>query len=351
MIRKFSHIQFDISNYIIIAIVIFVISLILYKILIPFLYKLKFGQVVRDDGPETHLKKAGTPTMGGIVFSIVSTIISIIFIIGLFSNSLYSLHYNSIYMCFCMLFFALIGLIDDLRKVVYKDTKGLKSKYKMILQIIVAIIFIYSVYYNYLNINRLEKSINLFLMNKQLLFNGVNELLFIFIITFIIIGTDNGVNFTDGLDGLCSVVTIIVGIFYFILCVNNNEFELAIVNIAVIVSLLAFLIYNHYPAKLFMGDTGSLFLGAYVSMMAILLDIVVLLPIFGFIYMIEVISVIMQVSYFKITHGKRIFKMAPIHHHFEKSGMNENQIVIMFSIITIIGCIISYLIINGGIYG
>ena len=351
MIRKFSHIQFNNNYFIIIGLIVLVISVILYKILLPILYKLKFGQVVREDGPQSHLKKTGTPTMGGIVFSLVSTIVSIASIICIFSNSLYSLHYNSIYMCICCFVFSLIGFIDDWIKVVYKDTKGLKSQYKLVLQIIVSLLFIYCVYYNYININKMEKSINVFILNNSVDFYGIKEIIFVLIIVFIIIGTDNGVNFTDGLDGLCSAVTIIVAIFYFIISINNSEFELAIVNITIILSLISFLIYNHYPAKLFMGDTGSLFLGSYVAMMAILLDIALLLPLFGFIYMIEVLSVIIQVSYFKISHGKRIFKMAPLHHHFEKCGMNENQIVIMFSLITILGCILSYIIIIGGFYG
>ena len=159
-------------------------------------------------------------------------------------------------------------------------------------------------------------------------------------------GTNNGVNFTDGIDGLCTMVTIVVAIFYISISKDQKTNELLYINLLILAILLAFIIFNHYPAKIFMGDTGSLFLGAYVAFMAIALDVQYYLPIFGFIYMIEVLSVIIQVTYFKLSGGKRIFKMAPIHHHFEKCGFSENQIVAMFTGVTIVACIIAYYIIR-----
>ena len=172
-----------------------------------------------------------------------------------------------------------------------------------------------------------------------------NIAVFAFLI-FIIVGTNNGVNFTDGIDGLCALVTIVVSIFYISLSVGRETNELLYINLLILAILLAFLIFNHHPAKIFMGDTGSLFLGAYVAFMAIALGVEYYLPIFGIIYMVEVLSVILQVSYFKLTHGKRLFKMAPIHHHFEKCGFSENQIVALFTFVTVIACVIAYFLIR-----
>ena len=215
-------------------------------------------------------------------------------------------------------------MIDDYLKVTKRNTKGLPSLFKLILQILFAG-FGLIICFNYNTMSNLFE--------------------FIFLI-FIIVGTNNGVNFTDGLDGLCSLVTIIVSLLFISVSFDTKNMEMLYVNLLVLAMLLAFLIFNRYPAKLFMGDTGSLFLGAYVAFMAIALKMEYYLPIFGFIYMIEVLSVIIQVSYFKITKGKRIFKMAPIHHHFEKCGMTENQVVFMFSMVTLVGCIITYIILR-----
>ena len=349
--RRFSHYNIDISNYMIVFLVCFLVCFVLYKIFIPILYRFKIGQTIRENGPETHLKKQGTATMGGIIFSLVIIVVSSIFILMLFSKSLYTFHYNSLYALFAMFLFAVIGFIDDYLKIKVKNTKGLMPRFKFLLQLCSGLLFVYCIFFNSLNINILPTRIICQYSNTIINFNGLNIVLFVFILLFIILGTNNGVNFTDGLDGLCSSVTIIIAILYFLLSIKMNEYELAIINISVIASLCCFLIFNHYPAKIFMGDTGSLFLGAYVALMAILLDIEMLIPVFGFIYLIEIVSVIMQVSYFKITHGKRIFLMTPIHHHFEKMGMKEYQIVLMFDLITVVLSIFSYFIINGGING
>lgn len=299
---------------------IFIVSVILFYECTIVLHNLQFGQVIRDDGPETHLKKAGTPTMAGIVFIIVFLIVEVfLLILKDYINGTKALK-----IVIFIVIFGFIGMIDDYLKVTKKNTKGLPSLFKLILQILFAG-FGLIICFNYNTMSNLFE--------------------FIFLI-FIIVGTNNGVNFTDGLDGLCSLVTIIVSLLFITVSFDTKNMEMLYVNLLVLALLLAFLIFNRYPAKLFMGDTGSLFLGAYVAFMAIALKMEYYLPIFGFIYMIEVLSVIIQVSYFKITKGKRIFKMAPIHHHFEKCGMSENQVVLMFSLVTLVACIITYIILR-----
>ncbi len=299
---------------------IFVSSVILFYAAYIELGAMQFRQVVRDDGPETHLQKSGTPTMAGLVFIIVFLVVEIfLLILKDYINGTLALKINIF-----IIIFGFIGLIDDYLKVTKKNTKGLPGIFKLVLQILFAG-FGLIICFNYNTMS--------------------NIFVFVFLI-FIIVGTNNGVNFTDGIDGLCALVTIVVSIFYIALSKNQKTNELLYINLLILAILLAFLIFNHYPAKIFMGDTGSLFLGAYVAFMAIALDAMYYLPIFGIIYMSEVISVILQVSYFKITKGKRLFKMAPVHHHFEKCGFSENQIVIMFTIVTIVGCIISYYLIR-----
>lgn len=290
---------------------------------------LQFGQIVRKEGPETHLKKQGTPTMGGIAFMFIYLeFLLIIFAIVVVLDmtvwgclTLKTFDTPIVKIPIICIFFGLIGFLDDYLKIIKKNPIGLNGYLKFILQIVFAIFGLYFC----------KES-----MTQSLLLTAF--------LVFIIVGTNNGVNFTDGLDGLCTLVTIVVSIFYIVICFIEKQEELLIINLVTLVMLLVFLKYNHYPAKLFMGDTGSLFLGAYVAFMAIALKLQYFLPLFGFIYMIEVISVILQVLYFKITHGKRLFRMAPIHHHFEKLGMSETEVVIMFSVVTIIGSILTFVI-------
>ena len=301
------------------------------KLLIPVLTKLKFGQVVRDDGPETHLKKQGTPTMGGIVFIINFIIFMIIKFITYKSNYGGDFLYR---FGLIIISFGLIGLYDDLTKILKKDSHGIKAKVKFVLQILFALIGIY-LYMTY-DI----KFSHMFNYNY----------LYIPVLVFIIVGTNNAVNFTDGLDGLLTSVTIVITIFYIILSFATGLAEVKASNVVLDINLMflgmeiGFLLLNKYPAKIFMGDTGSLFFGAYVVFMAMYFHIELLLPIYGFVYFMEALSVIIQVGYFKYSHGKRIFKMAPIHHHFEKCGMSEKQVVRMFTIITIICVIITIII-------
>ena len=293
---------------------VFVVSVILFYAAWIELGLLQFRQVVRSDGPETHLKKVGTPTMAGVVFIVVFLILKD------YVNGTLALKINIF-----IIIFGFIGLIDDYLKISKKNTKGLPGLFKLILQILFAGFGLIICF----NFNTMS-----------------NIFTFIFLI-FIIVGTNNGVNFTDGLDGLCAMVTIVVSLLYIAISYENENTELLYINLLILAILLAFLIFNHYPAKLFMGDTGSLFLGAYVAFMAIALKMQYYLPIFGIIYLVEVLSVIIQVLYFKATHGKRFFKMAPIHHHFEKCGFSENKIVALFTVVTIIGCVITYIILRG----
>lgn len=299
---------------------VFIVSVILFYAAWIELGILQFRQVVRDDGPETHLKKSGTPTMAGVVFIIIFLVVELfLLILKDYVNGTQALKINIF-----IIIFGFIGLIDDYLKISKKNTKGLPGIFKLILQILFAG-FGLIICFNYNTMS--------------------NIFTFLFLI-FIIVGTNNGVNFTDGLDGLCTMVTIVVSLLFCVVSIGRGDNELLYINLLILAILLAFIIFNHYPAKIFMGDTGSLFLGAYVAFMAIALDMQYYLPIFGFVYMCEVLSVIIQVLYFKATGGKRFFKMAPIHHHFEKCGFSENQVVLMFTAVTIVGCLITYYLVR-----
>lgn len=318
-------------NETILAIIIaFAISAILCPIVIPFLHRLKFGQQVREDGPQAHLKKQGTPTMGGLMI-LTSIVITSLFYIREYPKIIPVL--------FVTVGFGIIGFLDDYIKIVMKRSEGLNPVQKLIGQFVITGIFVYY----------LMKSGE---VGTEVLipftggFDGGFFLdlgtLFIPFVFFVILGTDNGVNFTDGLDGLCTSVTILVATFMTIVALGENS-GISPITGAVVGSLLGFLLFNVYPAKVFMGDTGSLALGGFVASSAFMMQMPFFIPIVGMIYLVEVLSVIMQVGYFKMTGGKRIFKMAPIHHHFELCGWSETRVVAVFSIVTAILCLIAYL--------
>ena len=328
-----------ITQNILFFIIIFIVSILLYLVFIPTFANFKLGQVVRDNGPLTHLKKKGTATMGGIVM-LIGFIISYFYI---YRNNFY----ENIDFLIVLICFSIVGFIDDYLKIVKKNPKGLSMKCKLFFQIIISICFLYSTYYIKSKILYLPFIGSFNYQNNDF---TINLLLMILMIIFMV-GVNNGVNFTDGLDGLCATVTLIISVFFLLVSffyVNNQN--LFLMNISFCLLLVAFLIFNKYPAKIFMGDTGSLFLGGFVAVMAIELNCPIYILVFGFIYFCEVLSVIIQVSYFKITKGKRFFKMAPIHHHFEKCGFSENKIVLIFSLITMFLCIISFYTL-GGFYG
>ncbi len=308
----------------------FVISAVLLPILIPLLKRLKLGQQVREEGPEAHLKKQGTPTMGGIAFIIAVIITSLIF----------ARAYPKILpVLFVTVGFGIIGFIDDFIKIAMKHSEGLNPIQKLIGQFIITAVFTW-----YL-MSRTDASTSILIPFTGGIANGIMidlGILYIPFVFIVVLGTDNGVNFTDGLDGLCSSVTIVVAAFLAVVSIRDNGGTGPIAG-AVIGGLMGFLIFNAYPAKVFMGDTGSLALGGFVASCALMMDIPLFIPIFGLIYLVEILSVVIQVTYFKISGGKRIFKMTPIHHHFELCGWSETRIVAVFTVITVILCLVAYL--------
>lgn len=302
----------------------FVISVVLCPVIIPFLQKLKFGQYIREEGPKRHLKKTGTPTMGGLIILAAIVVTSMAFIKD---------NKEITPVLFMTLGYGLIGFLDDYIKVVMKRNLGLKSWQKMMLQVILAGVFSYYLTH-YTDIG--TSVIVPFTGGMTL---ELNELYMPFVF-IVIIGTVNGTNFTDGLDGLASGVTVIIAVFFTVMSISLNS-GMEVVSCAVVGSLMGFLLFNVYPAKVFMGDTGSLALGGFVASTAIMLKMPLFILIAGFVYFAEVLSVIIQVVYFKISGGKRIFKMAPIHHHFELCGWSETRIVAVFSVLTTILCLIA----------
>ena len=307
------------------VIIAFVISAALAPVMIPFLRKLKVGQTERKE-LESHQKKMGTPTMGGIIILAAVIVTSLIYIKD---------YPKIVPILFLTVGFGIIGFLDDYLKVVLRRSDGLLAWQKMILQIVVTAVF--AVYMIKVSGVSLEMLIP-FSGGKYLDLGWVAvPLLF-----FAVIGTVNGVNFTDGLDGLASSVTVMVATFFSVVAVGTQS-GIEPITCAVVGALLGFLLFNVYPASIFMGDTGSLALGGFVAGTAYMLQMPLFILIVGFIYLIEVLSVIIQVTYFKKTGGKRIFRMAPIHHHFELGGWSETKVVAVFSITTAILCMIALL--------
>ena len=300
----------------------FAISAVSGPVVIPFLRRLKVGQTEREE-LKSHLKKTGTPTMGGLMILAGVLVTSLFFVRD---------YPKIIPILFLTVGFGVIGFLDDYLKVVLRRSDGLLAWQKMLLQIVVTGIFaFYMIRYTDVSLTMLIP----FSHGKYLDLGWVAvPLLF-----FVVIGTVNGVNFTDGLDGLASSVTVLVATFFGVVAVGTKS-GIEPITCAVVGALLGFLLFNVYPAKVFMGDTGSLALGGFVAAAAYMLQMPLFIPVVGFIYMIEVISVIMQVTYFKVTHGKRIFRMAPIHHHFELGGWSETRVVAVFSIITALLCLV-----------
>lgn len=306
----------------------FVISVILCPVMIPFLKRLKFGQYVRDDGPESHLKKSGTPTMGGIII-LLSIILTSLFYIGKYSDMIPVL--------FATVGFGVIGFLDDYIKIVMKRSMGLRAWQKLVGQILVTSIFgYYLVNYTDVGTKMLIPFTGGLLEGKYL----ETSYLFVPMLFIVMLGTVNGANFTDGLDGLATSVTLLIATFFSVVAIGTQS-GISPITCAVAGSLLGFLVFNIYPARVFMGDTGSLALGGFVAASAYMLRMPLFILIVGIIYLVEVISVILQVGYFKISGGKRIFKMAPIHHHFELCGWPETRVVAIFSVITAVLCLIA----------
>lgn len=302
----------------------FIISIILGPIIIPMLTKLKFGQNIRKEGPKSHLKKAGTPTIGGLIFIISTLIVMLIMRFNPTDEAMIALY--------SLLAFGFIGFLDDILKILKKENEGLKAWQKMVLLIIFSTAI---AVYGYVN------------LGTGLRFPFINTILplGILYIPFVIVyyaGATNAVNLTDGLDGLASTVSILVLTFFAVVSFTMGHESLAIFSIILAGGLLGFLKFNAYPAKVFMGDTGSLAIGGAIATIALILELPLVLFIVGGIYVFETISVILQVSSYKL-RGKRLFKMAPIHHHFEQVGWSETKIVTVFSVITVVLCFIGFM--------
>ncbi|MDO4617947.1 MAG: phospho-N-acetylmuramoyl-pentapeptide-transferase [Clostridia bacterium] len=306
----------------------FLITVIITPVLIPYLKKLKFGQQILEDGPTWHEKKSGTPTMGGIAFIIAAFVAAFAFSVAT-QNSEIRL------MLFISIGFGVIGFLDDYIKVVKKRNQGLTAKQKFLLQAVLTVVYVL--------ILRGMGDVNND-MKIPFIDTIVSVPLWIYIplILFVVLGTVNAVNLTDGLDGLASSVTIVVSLFFAFAGAVMNEISGAIFASVIMGGVIAFLIFNKQPAKVFMGDTGSLFLGGALSVLAVNMQIPLVLIIVGFVYLAETLSVILQVASFKLT-GKRIFKMSPIHHHFEMCGWSERKIVLVFTGVSIILAIIGVL--------
>ena len=302
----------------------FAISAAAGPMVIPVLRRLKVGQTVRDDGPQTHLKKNGTPTMGGLIF-LLSVVVTSLFYVKDYPKIIPIL--------FVTVGFGIVGFLDDYIKVVLRRSEGLTPGQKMAGQLVITGIFAWYM------AERSEVGLQMLIPfgGGRCLDLGMLSIPLLFIA---VIGTVNGTNFTDGLDGLASSVTVMVAVFFTVVAVGTGS-GIHPVTCAVTGGLLGFLLFNVYPASVFMGDTGSLALGGFVASTAYMLRLPLLIVIVGLIYLVEVLSVMIQVSYFKATHGKRFFKMAPIHHHFEKCGWSETRIVAVFSIVTALCCLVA----------
>lgn len=309
----------------------FAISIILGLIIIPILKKLKVGQIERDDGPKSHLKKQGTPTMGGVIIALTIFIVCM----GLYvkySVSESNVAKNILPLLFVTIGFGLVGFVDDFKKLVLKNTKGLKPIYKMLGLLIIAVA------YTLFLTNVLKIGTATYIPFLKIYINMPIWLYIPFAI-FVLLGTTNAVNLTDGIDGLATTVTTIILAFFTTVGIILGVKEIVLVGATLVGACLGFLLFNLHPAKVFMGDTGSLLLGGAIAGIALYLKMPIILVIVALVPVIETISVMLQVTYYKKT-GKRIFKMAPIHHHFELSGWSENKVVSVFSIITLILCVI-----------
>lgn len=302
--------------------------------LLPVLRALKAGQSIREVGPIWHNYKAGTPMMGGLMF-IFSAVICLLI------NAFTMQDYTVFYVLALALCFGSVGFLDDFFKLKYKRNLGLTSLQKAMLQMAVSALYLYLLY------KQGVMSCNLYIPFVNVVVENIHPLVYIFFAMFVMVGCVNAVNLTDGVDGLSSSVTIPVMVFFTVAAAAKQRFDLALLPASLVGGLIAYLFYNWHPAKVFMGDTGSLFLGGVVCALAFALDMPLILILVGLVYIIETLSVILQVFYFKVTHGKRIFKMAPIHHHFEMCGWNEEKICFVFTGVSVVMCILAWFGISG----
>ena len=304
-------------------------------LLLPILRALKAGQSIREVGPTWHNQKAGTPMMGGLMFIFTAVLCLLCSIPAMKDLSVF-------YTLALALCFGLVGFLDDFFKVKFKRNLGLTSLQKALLQMAVSAIYLYILYRSGI-------------MTSQLYIPFVDvtvyihPIAYIFFAMFVMVGCVNAVNLTDGVDGLCGSVTVPVMVFFAAVAVAMGRLDMALLPASMIGGLVGYLFYNWHPAKVFMGDTGSLFLGGLVCGLAFALDMPLVLVLVGLVYIVETLSVILQVGYFKITHGKRLFRMSPIHHHFEMCGWKEIKICFVFSAVTVVMCLLAWFGVQGRI--
>lgn len=310
----------------------FVIAVICGLITIPILKKLKVGQIERDDGPASHLKKQGTPTMGGIIMiiAIIIAVTGTYIFLHLSGNE--EIAKKLLPMLLITIGYGLIGFIDDFKKLVLKNTEGLKPSYKMLGLLIIAVVYVLFLIYGF------KIGTETYILIWKMYVN-IPEFLYIPFAVIVILATTNAINLTDGIDGLSSSVSAIIITCLTVIGISSQVYEVSIFGSIVIGATLGFLMFNLHPAKVFMGDTGSLMLGGVISGLALYLKMPLLLLLIAIIPVLETLSVIIQVAYFKKT-GNRVFKMTPIHHHFELSGWKENKVVVVFSLVTLIACFV-----------
>ena len=318
-------------RYLISFLVAFAASALIGRFLIPWLHALKAGQSIKEIGPVWHMAKQGTPTMGGIMF--IAGIFIAILVTGWqdFSQG----RFGALFVFLFALAFGVIGFLDDFMKVKYHKNEGLTAPQKFLLQLAAAIVF--TVLLRYTGYLTPDLYIPFFNVSFQLPWA-----VYMVFAAFVIVATVNAVNLTDGVDGLATGVTLPVALFYLVVSLMWKVTDLSIFAAALVGGLCAFLIYNFHPAKVFMGDTGSLFLGGTVCGLAFALDIPLIIVLVGIIYLLETLSDIIQVTYFKLTHGKRIFRMAPLHHHFEMGGWSEEKLFTVFTLVTVVCCVLAY---------
>ena len=302
-------------------------------LLLPVLRALKAGQSIREVGPTWHNYKAGTPMMGGLMFIFAA-------IICLLCNLPFMQEYTVFYVLILSLCFGAVGFIDDYCKLKKKQNMGLNSLQKAMLQMAVSALYLYALYRS----GAMNCQLYIPFLNVSF---EIHPIAYIFFAMFVMVGCTNAVNLTDGVDGLSSSVTLPVMVFFAAAAFSMGRLDLALLPASLVGGLIANLFYNWHPAKVFMGDTGSLFLGGVVCAMAFALDMPLILILVGFVYICETLSVILQVGYFKLTHGKRLFKMSPIHHHFEMCGWKEVKIVLVFTAVSAVMCVIAWFGISG----
>lgn len=315
----------------------FAVAVVLALIIIPILKKVKVGQIEREDGPQSHLKKQGTPTMGGIIFMlsiVICTTFSYIYFKG---KGNIETAQKLVPMLCLTIGFGIVGFVDDFKKLVLHNTKGLKPSYKMLGLLMISVLYVLFI----LRFTGHGTEIFIPIIKTEV---TLPSFLYIPFAILVILATTNAVNLTDGVDGLSSSVCAIIITCLTVIAMLRGVGEVAIIGSIAVGSILGFLMFNLNPAKVMMGDTGSLFLGGLISCLALYLKMPLLLIVIALIPILETLSVILQVYYYKRT-GNRIFKMAPLHHHFELSGWNENKVVRVFSVITLLMCIIGILIV------